>query len=121
MAELTYPNRVNTQGFPALSGTPTLVTEGGVEKLVLEFQPHLALNDNWSGAFFVSVNGTIVAGTTSNQPVVFRTAGVSGETNLYRYSGGQATLGDIITSVQGSVLLCFYNADTKRLQLIGLR
>lgn len=121
MAELTYPNRVNSMGMPALSGTPSLVTEGGVEKLVIEFQPHLALNDNWSGAFFVSINGTIVAGTTSNQPVVFKTAGVSGETNLYRYSGSQATLGDIITSNIGSVLLCFYNADTKRLQLIGLR
>lgn len=121
MAELTYPNRVNTQGFPALSGTPKFETIGTTETLVIEFKPHVALNDNWSGAFFVSINGTISVTSPGLQPVVFTTNGEQGSTKLYRYSGGEATAGDIITSSNGSVLLCFYNADTKRLQLIGLR
>lgn len=120
MAELTYPNRVNTQGFPALSGTPKFETIGTTETLIIEFKPHLALNENWSGAFFVSINGTISVTSPGAQPVVFTTEGEKGSTNLYRYSGTQVTAGDIITNNNGSVLQCFYNADTKRLQLMAL-
>lgn len=117
MAELTYPNRVNSQGFPTLSGTPKIETIGTTATLVIEFNPHLALNADWSGAFWVSINGTIGAG---GQPVVFTTKGENGATPLYRYSGSQVTAGELLTSNNGSVLLCFYNADTKRLQLIAL-
>lgn len=117
MAELTYPNRVNTQGMPTLSGTPRIETIGSTATLVIEFNPHLALNDNWSGAFWVSINGTIAAG---QQPVVFATSGVTGTTALTRYSGGQVTASEILTNSNGGVLLCFYNNDAKRLQLIAL-
>lgn len=117
MAELTYPNRVNSQGMPTLSGTPSIVTIGGTATLVIEFNPHLALNDDWSGAFWVSINGAIANG---EQPVVFTTRGENGATPLYRYSGAQVTAASLITSGNGSIIQCFYNADTKRLQLIAL-
>lgn len=116
MAELTYPNRVNTQGYPALSGTPSIVTIGGVDTLVIEFNPHLALNPDWSGEFVVSLNGTIATGA---QPVVFTTKGETGSTPLYLFGGEQATAAALVTTAIGSVFKCFYNADTKRLQIMG--
>lgn len=115
MAELTYPNRVNSQGMPTLSGTP--VAEGTT--LTITFKPHLVPSEDWSGAFWVSVNGTITASTT--QLVVFATEGENRvPTPLYLYSGGQATATNLATTATGSVFECFYNADTKRLQLVGM-
>lgn len=119
MAELTYPNRVNSQGFPTLSGKPRFETVSGVETLIIEFNPHLALNADWSGAFFVSITDPISVTSPGAQPVVFTTRGEQGSTALYRYSGSQVTAGDVITN-KGGVLMCFYNSDTKRLQLIAL-
>lgn len=117
MADLTYPNRVNTQGFPTLSGTPSV--EGTT--LTITFKPHLVPNENWSGAFWVSVNGTIAATTGSSQNVVFVTEGENRvPTPLYLYSGTQATNNDLATAFAGSVFECFYNADTNRLQLVGM-
>lgn len=116
MAEITYPNRVNTQGFPTLSGTPSVVTIGGTETLVIEFNPHLKI-DGWSGAFWVCLTGTIAS---DDQPVVFTTKGETGSTPLYLYSGTQATAASIDTTAIGSVFECFYNADTNRLQLVAM-
>lgn len=109
MAELTYPNRVNTQGFPTLAGTPSV--EGG--NLVITFNQHL-VEEGWSGAFLVQITAPI----TGAQPVVFATSGIAGNTPLYRYGGAQATASEIATST-GGVLMCFYNSDTRRLQLLG--
>lgn len=115
MADLSYPNRVNTQGFPALSGTPS--AEGTT--LTITFKQHLVPNEDWSGAFWVSVNGAITSSDT--QLVVFATEGENRvPTPLYRYSGTQATAKDVATSQIGSVFECFYNSDTKRLQLVGM-
>lgn len=116
MAELTYPNRVNTEGMPTLSGTPSIVSIGGVDTLVIEFNPHLALNNYWSGAFWVSLNGIVATGA---QPVVFTTRGETGSTPLYLFGGAQATAAALETTAIGSVFQCFYNADTKKLQLVG--
>lgn len=116
MAELTYPNRVNTQGFPTLSGTPSV--EGTT--LTITFKQHLVPSEDWSGAFWVSVNGTIATSSTA-QNVVFVTEGENRvPTPLYLYSGPQATNNDLATAASGSVFECFYNADTKRLQLVGM-
>lgn len=115
MAELTYPNRVNTQGFPALLGTPTIETIGTVATLVINFEPHRELNADWSGAFFVSLNQPIATGA---QPVVFRTRGVTGDVPLITFGGAQATAAELVTTT-GGVVMCFYNRDTNKLQLIG--
>lgn len=115
MANLTYPNRVNTKGFPSLLGTPSLETIGAVETLVITFQPHLALNSNWSGGFFVEIPSPIVTGA---QPVVFRTQGVTGYTPLFLFNGVQATAASLTTTA-GGVVMCFYNRDTDRLQLMA--
>lgn len=115
--ELTYPNRVNTEGFPTLKGTPSV--EGST--LTITFKPHLTPNYDWSGAFWVSVNGVIAATTGTTQNVVFVTEGENRvPTPLYLYSGPQATNNDLATAASGSVFECFYNADTKRLQLVGM-
>lgn len=115
MAELTYPNRVNTQGFPTLAGDPTLETIGAVETLVINFQPHKALNANWSGAFFVNLTKPIVSG---GQPVVFHTIGTTGYTPLTLFDGAQATALSLATTT-GGVVMCFYNKDTSKLQLLA--
>ncbi len=112
MADLTYPNRVNTQGFPTLLGTPSVDTASG--NIVITFNPHLALGERWSGAFLVQITAPI----STAQPIVFTTQGESERVPLYRYGGAQA-LGTDITTTTGGVLMCFYNADTKRLQLLG--
>lgn len=116
MVELSYPNRVNANGFPALSGTPSIVSIGGIDTLVIEFNPHLT-EEGWSGAFRVSLTNTVADGS---QPVVFTTKGENGSKPLYLYSGNQATAAAIKTTAIGSVFECFYNADTKRLQLVGM-
>ena len=113
MAELSYPNRVNTQGMPTLSGTPAVDATSG--NLVVTFNPHLALGERWSGAFWVAVTVPIATGA---QPVVFATSGVAGNTPLYTYGGAQATAADLVTTT-GGIILCFYNADTNRLQLVS--
>ncbi len=95
-------------------GVPTLETIGAVETLVVTFQPHRELNANWSGEFFVEVNGAVTTGT---QPVVFKTAGVAGYIPLYLYSGVQATAA-ALTTTTGGVIECFFNRDTNRLQLL---
>ncbi len=115
MAELAYPNRVNTKGYPTLLGVPSLETIGAVETLVLTFQPHRALNDSWSGAFFVEIPSAVVTGA---QPVIFRTAGVTGYVPLYLFNGVQATAASLTTTT-GGVVMCFYNRDTNRLQLMA--
>lgn len=112
MAELTYPNRVNTQGVPTLLGTPSVDTASG--NIVVTFNPHLALGERWSGMFLVQITAPI----STAQPVVFATQGIAGSTPLYRYGGAQA-IGTDITTTTGGVLLCFYNADNNRLQLLG--
>lgn len=112
MAELTYPNRVNTQGFPTLSGTPSV--DAASSNIVITFNPHLALGERWSGAFLVNITGPI----STAQPIVFATQGEAERVPLYRYGGTQA-VGTDITTTTGGVLMCFYNADTKRLQLLG--
>lgn len=115
MNELNYPNRVNTKGFPTLLGVPTLETIGAVETLVLTFQPHRALNDNWSGAFFVEIPSAIVTGA---QPVVFRTQGETAYVPLYLFNGVQATSASLTTTT-GGIVMCFYNRNTNRLQLMA--
>lgn len=116
MAELTYPNRVNTKGIPALAGTPAIETIGAVATLVVTFKKHLALNENWSGLFLVDLTLPIVTGA---QPVVFKTEGVPGYTPLMLFSGVQVTAADIVTTT-GGVIECFYNRDTNALQLMGV-
>lgn len=111
MAELTYPNKSNTQGFPLLNAVPS-IADGN---LVLTFQPHLSLGAEWSGAFFVNIAGTIVSGS---QPVVFATSGVQGNTPLYNYDGAQTTAANIVTT-GGGIIICFYNHQTNRLQIVG--
>ncbi len=115
MAELSYPNRVNKEGIPTLLGVPALETIGAVETLVVTFQPHRALNANWSGEFDVYVSGAVVTGA---QPVVFKTVGEMGYAPLYLYSGVQATAASLVTTT-GGIIKCFYNKDTGRLQLMG--
>lgn len=117
MTDLTYPNRVNTQGIPTLAGTPKVETIGTVATLVIEFNPHLALNDNWSGLFLVCFTAPVPGSTN---PVVFATKGESGNTPLYLYSGSQAVANDIDTTGTNSILECFWNNDTRRLQLIAM-
>lgn len=114
MGELDYPNRTNTQGFPALLGTPSVDTASG--NLVISFNPHRALNENWAGGFYVEIAGPIVTGA---QPVVFATRGIAGTTPLYFFSGVQVTAADLVTTT-GGVLHCFYNSNTGRLQLVGI-
>ena len=114
MAE-SYPNRVNTKGFPTLLGTPSLETIGAVETLVLTFKPHRELNSNWSGGFFVEIPSAIVTGA---QPVVFRTEGVTGYVPLMLFNGVQATSASLTTTT-GGVVMCFYNRDSNRLQLMA--
>lgn len=111
MADLTYPNRVNTQGFPSLNAVPS-IADGN---LVLTFQPHLSLGAEWSGAFLVNIAGTIATG---NQPVVFVTSGEQGSTPLYNYDGAQTTAANIVTN-GGGIIICFYNHQTNKLQIIG--
>lgn len=116
MAELTYPNRVNTKGIPTLAGTPTIENIGAVATLVVTFKNHLALNANWSGLFLVNINAPIATGA---QPVVFKTEGVPGYTPLMLFSGVQVTAADLVTTT-GGVMECFYNRDTSVLQLMGV-
>lgn len=115
MAELTYPNRVNTQGMPTLAGTPSVVSIGGTDTLVVEFNPHLALNADWSGAFWVNITQAVATGA---QPVVFSTIGEQGYTPLYMYGGSQATAADLVTTT-GGIIMCFFDYATRRLQLVG--
>ena len=115
MANLPYPNIVNSQGIPALLGKPSLETIGAVETLVITFAPHRELNANWSGEFDVLIDGAVVTGA---QPVVFRTSGVTGYVPLYLYSGPQATAAALQTTT-GGIIKCFYKKDTDRLQLMG--
>lgn len=115
MAEPTYPNRVNTQGIPTLLGVPSLETIGAVETLVINFQPHKMLNANWSGLFLVEISGVVAPGT---QPVVFRTVGQQVYSPLYTYNGIQALSTQLVTTT-GGVVMCMYNKDTGRLQLMG--
>lgn len=115
MANLTYPNRVNTKGIPTLLGVPSVETIGAVATLVITFQPHLALNDNWSGLFLVDISSPVATGV---QPVVFRTAGVSGFTPLTMYNGLQATAAELETTTGGAIL-CLFDRSKNKLQLIG--
>lgn len=115
MTNADYPNRVNTKGFPTLLGVPTLETIGAVETLVITFQPHKELNANWSGAFFVEIASPIVTGA---QPVVFRTQGVTGYVPLMLFNGVQATSASLTTTT-GGVVMCFYNRDENKLQLMA--
>lgn len=115
MADLNYPNRVNTKGFPTLLGIPSLETIGAVETLVLTFQAHRELNSNWSGGFFVEIPSAIVTGA---QPVVFRTQGVTGFVPLMLFNGVQATAA-ALTTTTGGVVMCFYNRDSNKLQLMA--
>ena len=68
MAYLTYPNLANTGGFPLLEGTAAV--SGG--NLVITFQPHAALDNTWTGAFYVKISNAVATGT---QPVVFARTG----------------------------------------------
>lgn len=115
MAELSYPNRVNSRGIPTLLGVPSLETIGAVETLVITFQPHKELNANWSGAFFVEISNAIVTGA---QPVVFRTQGVTGYAPLMLFNGVQATSA-ALTTTTGGIVMCFYNKDDDKLQLMA--
>lgn len=115
MENYPYPNIVNSKGIPCLLGTPSLETIGAVETLVITFQPHRALNANWSGEFDVLIDGAV---TTGAQPVVFRTSGVAGYEPLYLFSGPQATAAALQTTT-GGIVKCFYKRDSDRLQLMG--
>lgn len=114
MSWLSYPNLANTGGFPLLEGTAAVDATSG--NLVVTFQPHAALGEQWTGAFYVKIANTVVTGT---QPVVFATQGVTGSTPLYLFSGTQVTAEDIVTT-GGAVLFCFYDASSRRLQVLGI-
>ena len=110
MAELTYPNRANTMGFPLLEAQAA-VADG---KLVLTFQPHAAMDNQWTGGFWVKVANAVTATT---EPVVFATQGVTGNKPLYYFSGAPV-LADYLVTTGGGVMLCFYDASSKKLQII---
>lgn len=116
MENYPYPNVVNSKGIPTLLGRPSLETIGAVEMLVVTFAPHRELNRNWSGEFDVLIDGAVATGA---QPVVFRTAGVTGYVPLSLYSGPQATAAALQTTT-GGIVKCFYNRDSDRLQLMGV-
>ena len=109
---MTYPNKANTQGWPLLNGVPSVDAVSG--NLVITFQPHLSLGADWSGGFLVNIDGTI---DTGGQNVVFATAGVQGSVPLYSFGGDQLTAADLVTT--GGVIMCFYNSQTRRLQVLG--
>lgn len=111
---LPEPNRANTGGFPLLKGIPSVDATSG--NLVITFEPHAALQDTWTGGFWVWVDGAITS--SADQPVVFATRGVNGVTPVYLFGGIQATAATLATSVGGQ-LLCFWNAVNGRLQIIG--
>ena len=114
MNDYPYPNVVNSKGIPCLLGKPSLETIGAVEMLVVTFAPHRELTRNWSGEFDVLIDGAVVTGA---QPVVFRTAGVTGYAPLFLFSGPQATAAALQTTT-GGIIKCFYNRDADRLQLL---
>lgn len=113
MAELTYPNRVNTLGFPILECTAS-IADGN---LVFTFKPHLALDYQWMGNFNVKVLNAITTGTT--EPVVFATQGEQGNAPLYYYNGDPVTAADVQTTGNG-VMGVFYDAASRRLQLLSI-
>lgn len=113
MNDLTYPNRVNTLGFPILECTASIVGSN----LVFTFNPHLALGWKWMGNFNVKVVNAITTGTT--EEVVFATQGEQGYTPLYYYNGEPVTAADVQTTGNG-VLGVFYDAANKRLQLLSI-
>lgn len=116
MAEfLLEPNRANTGGLPLLKGIPSVDTASG--NLVITFEPHAALESTWTGGFWVWVDGAITS--ASDQPVVFATRGVTGQTPVYLFGGIQATAATLATTIGGQ-LLCFWNAVNSRLQIIGV-
>lgn len=113
MAELTYPNRVNTLGFPILECTASIVGSN----LVFTFDPHLALDWKWMGNFNIKVANAISTGTT--EEVVFATQGEQGYTPLYYYNGDAVTATDVQTTGNG-VMSVFYDAASRRLQLLSI-
>lgn len=115
MAEfLTYPNRANTEGFPLLKGIPSVDATSG--NLVITFEPHAAMGNQWTGGFYVFVDGAIATGA---QPVVFATRGVAETKPLYMFNGAQATAAELVTTT-GGVLICFYNGANQKLQVFGI-
>lgn len=115
MAELTYPNKANTYGFPLLECVASVVGDN----LVFTFQPHAALDANWTGGFYVKVANAIPGATSTTQPVVFATQGVTGNMPLYYYNGDAVTAADVVTEGNG-VMICFYDAASRRLQLLSI-
>lgn len=115
MAELTYPNRANTGGFPLLECVANVVGDN----LIFTFQPHAALGANWTGGFYVKVANAIAETAVTTEPVVFATQGVTGNMPLYFYNGDAVTGADVVTTGNG-VMLCFYDAASRRLQLLSV-
>ena len=112
MAEVLL-KRLNTRGIPAIQSIAVNTVDNVT---TVTFNNHPYVQDRFAGGFWVKIAQTIAPGT---DVVQFTTSGVPNSTvPLYLYDGTQATAANIASTGKG-VHLCFYDSDSKQLQLIA--
>lgn len=105
--------RSNRLGIPLIEAQG--ITSDGTTTTV-SFNNHVNLSDYFVGVFMVKFPNVV---TSTTQPVVFATSGVSGTTPLYTRTGAQATVANIQSTVAPTYHLFVYDSVSSRLQLIN--
>lgn len=112
MAEVLL-KRLNTRGIPAIQ-TINVTSDGTTSTFV--FNNHPYVSDRFAGGFWIKIAQTVATG---DDVVQFATSNVSNSTvPLYLQDGTQATTANLVSD-GNAVHLCFYDSDSKRLQLIA--
>lgn len=106
-------NRSNRLGIPLIEAQS--VTSDGTNTTI-SFNNHVNINDNFVGGFWVKFPQVL---TSSTQPVLFATIGVSGSTPAYDSAGGVLTVADIASTKAPTYHLFFYDRVSNILQLIN--
>lgn len=106
-------NRSNRLGIPLMLAVSN--SSDGTNT-TFSFNNHVNLGDNFLGLFLVKLPSLV---TTSNQPVLFDTIGVSGSSvPVYLKSGAQALVSNLASTTAPTYHLCIYDRVSNRLQLI---
>lgn len=105
--------RSNRLGIPLIASQGSVVENG---KTIFTFNNHVNINDNFIGVFLVKFNSAI--STTSTNPVVFRTIGVSSDVPAYYTNGAPLQEQNLGSTGFPTYHLFLYDRVSNRLQLI---
>lgn len=110
----TVLSMTNRNGFPCIESTGVTVT---ADEVIFSFNPHLYVNRNFQGGFFVKINDTYTAPATA-LPIKFTTTGVANSTvNLVGLGGVNITTDELN---QTGIYICFYDRSSNVLQLLTI-